>query len=317
MTEPGTELEVDDDDIIDAEILPLEITEPGLYSLSDEDYFRDPVPGGSFSQSGSKTLLLEGGPAKYMHSLTVGEVTKDVWDFGKAMHYRVLGRGTPYAVLDFEDRRTKAYRDKAAEWRALGVTPILRRQSDQIEAMYEACMRHPLAREHLTREGLAEIAGFIQDEETGVWLRGKFDLLAEIGGVDYKTSDDASPRTVFNAQAIRMGYHVQDALYRRLSRELVGPEADRMIFVVQDKDAPYLTAVIELDEYYRALGEQRLNKAIHLFAECQKTSQWPGYGDDLILLHPPKGALRDLEDESDEDHAARIAADLAAFESQL
>jgi len=312
------ELVVIDTEIIDAEILPLEITEPGLYSLSDEDYFRDPVPGGSFSQSGSKTLLLEGGPAKYQHSLTVGEVTKDVWDFGKAMHYRVLGRGTPYAVLDFPTRATNAYKAKAAEWRALGVTPILRKQSDQIEAMYEACMRHPLAREHLTREGLAEIAGFIQDEETGVWLRGKFDLLAEIGGVDYKTSDDASPRTVFSAQAIRMGYHVQDALYRRLSRELVGPEADRMIFVVQDKDAPYLTAVVELDDTYRALGEQRLNKAIHLFADCQKTGTWPGYGDDLITLHPPKWALRtDLEDESDEDHAARIAADLAAFESQL
>ena len=114
-----------------------------------------------------------------------------------------------------------------------------------------------------------------------------------------------------------MGYHVQDALYRRLSRELVGPEADRMIFVVQDKDAPYLTAVVELDEYYRALGEQRLAKAIRLFAECQASGTWPGYGDDLITLHPPKWALRDIEDESDEDHAARIAADLAAFESQL
>lgn len=320
--EPGTDLDivdaeiVDDDDVVDAEILPAEITEPGLYKLTDEEYFADPVPGGSFSQSGSKTLLLEGGPAKYRHSLTVGEQQKDEWDFGKAMHYRVLGQGTPYVVLDFENRMTKAYKQQAAEARAAGITPILPKQAAQIEVMYEAVMRHPKARELFDLDGIAEIAGFIQDEETGVWLRGKFDWLTAPGSVDYKTSEDASPRTSFAGAAIRLGYHVQDALYRRLQRVLVGPECDRLYFAIQDKTPPYLAAVVELDESYRALGEQRLQKAIRLFAECQKTGQWPGYGDDVILLHPPPWALKDLM-ETDEEHATRVAADLAAFEAQL
>ncbi|MBI4900913.1 MAG: PD-(D/E)XK nuclease-like domain-containing protein [Actinobacteria bacterium] len=309
---------VDEDEIVDAEILPLEITKPGLYQLSDEEYFADPVPGGSFSQSGSKILLQEGGPAKYAYSLTVGEEQKDAYDFGKAMHYRVLGQGTPYVVLDFENRMTKAYKEQAAEARAQGAVPILRKQAAQIDAMYEALMRHPQAREHFEREGIAELAGFVQDKETGVWLRGKFDFLTAIGSIDYKTSDDASPRTVFSAQAIRLGYHVQDAMYRRLQRELVDPECDRVIFAVQDKDAPYLAAVVELDEAYRALGERRLQKAIRLFAECKATESWPGYGDELITLHPPEWAMKELRnEESDEEHEARIAADMAEFRSLL
>ena len=43
---------------------PGTVTEPGLYAMSDEAYFADPVPGGSLSQSRAKILLQEGGPAK-------------------------------------------------------------------------------------------------------------------------------------------------------------------------------------------------------------------------------------------------------------
>jgi len=261
--------------------------------MSDEDYFGDPV-GGSLSQSGAKILLREGGPAKYMYDMSVEEETSDEYDFGKAMHYRLLGAGTGYVVLDYASRATNAYKAEAAAARASGLVPLLPKPAARIEAMYEVVMRHPRARALLTCEGQAELAGFIQDAGTGIWLRGKFDRLIEAGVVDYKTTADASP-SAFTRSVLKYGYHIQDAMYRRLARELIGPECDRMFFIPQDKEPPYLTAVVELDDDFRAIGDYELDRAIRLFSDCHASGSWAGYGDDLITLSPPRWALRDAE----------------------
>ena len=45
------------------------IDQPGIYDIPEDQYHRDPVPGGSLSASGAKKLLADGGPARYRHQL--------------------------------------------------------------------------------------------------------------------------------------------------------------------------------------------------------------------------------------------------------
>lgn len=289
--------------ILDA---PATITEPGLYRMDDAQYFADPAPGGSLSQSRAKVLLAEGGPAKLRYALDHEETSTEAFDFGKAVHAALLGAGSEYTVLpsnDLRHRETKAAADEAEESGLIALRP---RDHTRLVAMVDAVAAHPLARDLLELPGEPEVAAFDLDPATGVWLRGKLDKLAESCVVDYKTSADASP-TSWARAALRYGYPVQDAMYRRLSGR------DRMFFVVQDKEPPYLVAVVELDDAFRALGERDLRRAIDLYAACREADTWPGYGDDLITLTPPAWALRDLDAETDDEYDARTEADMAAF----
>jgi len=277
---------------------PGTVTEPGLYAMSDEAYFADPVPGGSLSQSRAKILLQEGGPAK----LIGGEpATSAEFDFGKVAHAVILGKGSDYTVLPGDDLRLRPVREATDAAKAAGLIPVRQRDWQRIQAMAAAVTAHPLAASLLGMPGEREVAAFTVDEPTGVWLRGKVDLLAGACVVDYKTSADASPSS-WSRAALTYGYATQDAMYRRLTGR------DRMFFVVQDKTPPYLVAVVELDDDYRAIGERNLRRAIDLYAECRAAGRWPGYGDDLITLSPPAWALRDLEADLAEEQAAAIEA---------
>lgn len=273
---------------------PVEIHVPGLYDMDDEPYFADPVPGGSLSQSRAKTLLREGGPAKFAHEVEQGEVRTAAFDFGKVVHATLLGSGAAFTVLPGDDLRIREVRQAKDEAEACGLIPIKPTDWARVQAMVAAVDAHPLARVLLGLPGHREVAAFAVDEPTGIWLRGKLDLLTADLVVDYKTSADAGP-AAFRRSALTYGYATQDAMYRRLSRENGGP--DRMVFVVQDKEPPHLVAVVELDDDYRAIGEANLRRAIDLYARCRETGLWPGYGDELITLSPPAWALREFEAE--------------------
>mgnify|MGYP003494415919 CR=1 FL=1 len=88
--------------------MPEPITTPGLYDLTPEQYHRDPVPGGSLSQSRAKTLLREAGPARFRHYEAIPE-TKPEWDMGTVAHAIVLCKGSErLRLIDAKDDARKA-----------------------------------------------------------------------------------------------------------------------------------------------------------------------------------------------------------------
>ena len=92
------------------------IDQPGIYDIPEDQYHRDPVPGGSLSASGAKKLLADGGPARYRHQLDEPEAPSEDMEFGTAAHKLVLGVGAPLVEVKADNWRGNDAKDQAA-WR--------------------------------------------------------------------------------------------------------------------------------------------------------------------------------------------------------
>lgn len=266
-----------------------QISTPGVYEMTDAEYHADPVPAGSLSASGAKKLL--DCPAKFRHSQLAGEEHRDYFDFGKAAHAKLLGVGAPIAVLDFKDRRAKGY--KAAETAAYqaGETPILKKDAEVIDRMVTEVRRVPLANALLDpARGPVEQSLFWHDL---IWRRARLDIFPDPKTkdrpiiVDYKTAADASPRG-FQKSSASYGYFLQAAWYLDGYRAVTGRDDAAFVFVVQEKEAPYVVGCYELTDSYRRIGEWRAERAVAIWQRCMETGVWPAYSDDVERIDAPR-----------------------------
>ena len=274
----------------------IEITEPGIYDMPEADYHADPVPGGSLSASGCKTILKA--PAKFNHEQLQGNpVRKDVFDFGSAAHALVLGVGAEIVVIDAPDWRTKDAKQAKADAYAAGQVPILAKDHRIVQAMADVLHAHPIAGALLdgTKGGKAEQSMFWQAD--GIWKRALADWLpVPIDGerfivTDYKTAaDEGAEVNQFSKSVVNYGYASQAAWYLEGAMTLLGVKDPAFLFVCQEKVAPYLVSVVELSAELLLMGEQRNAQAVRLFKECRATGVWPGYPDRVQLATAPTWA---------------------------
>lgn len=272
------------------------ITEPGIYDMPAADYLADPVEGGSLSASGARRLLPPSCPAVFNHERQHGRPGKAEFDFGHAAHKEVLGVGPDVVTIDAADYRTKVAQAARDEARAAGLIPVLAHEWATVEAMAAAIKAHPIASALMRRgHGKAEQVMVWRDETTGVMRRAMLDWLPDkVEGkrtilVDYKTAASADPGK-FARSAADYGYHQQDDWYRTGLTAVRGDEDPAFVFVVQEKVAPYLVTVVELDEPAKRMGRERNERALRIYAECTRTNTWPGYADDVALVSLPRYA---------------------------
>jgi hypothetical protein len=173
----------------------------------------------------------------------------------------------------------RAARDAA---RAEGKTPVLAKQYEEIERMFSAA-RVALLRctdipgLSLIDEGKKE-ATIIWQESNGIWCRVRPDCLAHDASIvlDYKTTTDAAPG-VFGRQISRMGYHLQDAFYRRGVRALTGRDP-AFVFLAQENEAPYACSFHAVDPSLATIADAEVERCIRLWGECLSRDSWPDYG---------------------------------------
>lgn len=262
----------------------LEVTEPDVYLMDEATYHGDPVPDGSLSQSGVKTLLRPGGPARYRHGGS-GSPTPAM-ELGTAAHSLVLGTGAPIAEIKADNWRGKTANDAADAARAEGKVPLLTKDLRTVHEMAAALRQHKLA-SALLREGRgeAELSGFWQAE--GVWRRCRWDWLPDWRAlaIDYKTCADASPDGF--AKAIdNYGYHIQAEFYSDGYEALIGQRPE-FAFIAQEKEPPYLVGVYQVDPEARAIARGQIDKALRLYRRCAETGEWPGYSEEITTLALP------------------------------
>lgn len=275
----------------------------GIYQMTAEEYHADPVPGGSLSSSGARRLLAPSCPAKFRYEQDHGQAARAVFDFGQAAHMHILGEGPEIVIVDANDWRGKAAQQQRAEARERGAVPVLTAEHERIKDMAKALREHPVARALFDPDrGRPEQTLIWRDRRTGVMRRARLDWLPDPGPgrliiPDYKTCASAEPAALARAVAT-YGYHQQDDWYRAGARalDLAGDEA-AFVFVCQEKTPPYVVTVFEVDAASRRLGAARNQRAIDIFAECQRTGRWPGYGDDIAYLSlPPYVERADTEE---------------------
>jgi PDDEXK-like domain of unknown function (DUF3799) len=268
------------------------MSRPGVYDIPEQFYHADPVAGGSLSSTGARALLPPGCPAKFFHDLNHPAPAKQHFEAGHAAHRLVLGAGPELRVIDATDRRKKTTKQAIKAAREEHAVPLLEPQMEIIEAMAAALRAHPIAGKLFQPgTGKAEQSLIWQDQRTGVWRRARPDWLPHHSGgrlilADYKTTMDASDDAIQRA-VHKFGYHQQAAWYRDGALALNLAEDVPFVFVWQEKTAPYLVRVTQLDPTAMRIGAAKNARALDIYAHCRETRHWPGYSDEVDLVSLP------------------------------
>jgi hypothetical protein len=289
------------------------ITRPGAYADLPEDvYHGDPVPETSLSNSGAKKIL--DSPARFRHDQLNPPTATRAFNVGRAAHAKALGVGAPTVAVPDEllspdgGIRSNAAKAWVAEHEAAGATVLKRDVVEQIDRMAAALLAHEIAGP-LLRQGIPELSLFARDPETRIMLRARLDWLTRLRSgrpviVDYKTAESANPRR-FGRAAHDFGYHMQDDTYREVANLLVDqPDEHAFLFVVQEKTAPFLVSVCEMDDDARAVAAQANRAARRLYVECMTSGVWPGYAPVVHPISLPAYAGNDLPTFDDQESAA-------------
>ncbi|MFF2054142.1 PD-(D/E)XK nuclease-like domain-containing protein [Leifsonia sp. NPDC058194] len=265
-----------------------------VHGLDERLYHSDPA----LSSTGLVKLLQA--PAKYKHYRDNPEPAKKAYDVGSAVHGKVLGVGAPVTAIPAEylavngAASTKGARAFIQGARDAGKIPVKQAEYDEINAIAESVLAHPLARSLFEQAGQAEASVFATDPDTGVPIRCRFDYLPDFTVddpwcVDLKTSaSDASPeafaRTVAKPE---LRYDVRQEHYLQTYGVATGEFMARMRFVVVEKTAPYLVGVYELAPEFADMGRRQIRRAYETYAACTAADLWPGYPTTTEPLQPP------------------------------
>lgn len=269
----------------------MKITFPGIYAdFPTDDYFSDPCPDPSFTQSIGK-ILIEKSPAHArlehprLRPATDFDEAAEKYDsakaIGNAAHAMILGRGKDIAEADFRDFKTKAaqeFRDAPEnEGKVVILSKHLRRAAAMVNAAREAIKL--TGWRGCFEDGSAEVV--IAWQENGLWMRSMLDWMA--GPIpacyDYKTSGmSAAPHALGNLIE-DAGWHIQAAMHERGLDILQPDDAGRrkFRFLAQENYPPYAVTPVELDEHWMTLGRKKLQFAIDRWSECVLTDSWPAY----------------------------------------
>lgn len=275
-------------------VISLDALKAGVFQMDESQYHADPIPGGSLSSSGARRLLPPGCPAKFRHEQLHGRKVTKPFEFGTAAHRLVLGVGPELVRIDHDSWRTAAAKDAAAEARERGAVPLLYADYTAVHAMAAALRAHPIARALFAPEtGQPEQTLLWMDERTGAWLRARIDWLPNVSDrrtivADYKTCITADPGKLEKV-IYDHGYFQQDAWYREGVKAVHRGGADTsFVFVFQEKTAPYLVTVVELDALAVQIGAARNREAIDIWLRCRETGHWPGYSSEVESICLPR-----------------------------
>jgi hypothetical protein len=274
----------------------MKITKPGVYDMPSADYHSQHD---WLSVSGAKKLLKPSCPAKFKAAQGVEE-HKPHFDLGKAAHTRVLGDGDEVVVVDALDWRSKDAREQRDAAHAVGQVPILIADNAVIDAMAASLEAHPIA-PLLFAAGKAEVSLFWTDADTGVQCRSRVDWLpTAVKGKrlivpDLKTAVSSEPGE-FSRAAARYLYAMQDSGYSQGIQALGIDPDPAFLFVVIEKEAPYLVTVCQLSADDKRLGAALNDKARRIYRECVETDTWPGYSDGIADISLPPWHFNDYEE---------------------
>lgn len=259
---------------------------PGIYILNARSYHADPCPAPSLSSSIAKVLLDQSPLHAWMRHPRGNPAhqpdERDEFDLGSTCHALVLEGEDDIVVVEADDWRTKAAKEKRDEARGAGKVALLQRHHQTVHAM-AARLRSQIAKSEDARL-LGLLAGdaektIVWRERNGVWCRARPDWLRSDQRLiaDYKTTTNAEPGAWIRGQLFGLGYDLQAAFYLRGLRAVTGHDAAAWRWVVQETKPPYAASVIAPTPAVLVLAEKKVQRAIDLWGDCLKADQWPGY----------------------------------------
>lgn len=221
------------------------------------------------------------------------------FDIGTAGHSLLLEGIDRMWVCPFDDWRkndAKAMRDDAREQ---GMIPILAKHEPKVRAMVKAAADKFAACTDLAGykmlEGMAEHTIIWQESET--WLRCRPDWMSPDRRImlDAKfTEGSASPES-YARMIVSMAYDLRASFYLRGNAATGGHEKAVYLFLVQETEPPYATSIIGMPPAFIAIGDDKVERAIKIWAACMASGRWPGYPNRICYVEPPAWAMAQFE----------------------
>lgn len=286
----------------------------GAHDMRAEVYHADPCAEPSLSSSTIVTLLTRSPRHAWMKSPRLNpdfEPDNDKkYDIGTAAHALFLEGRDSVVVIDAPDFRTsqaKVLRDRAY---AIGKTPLLTHQYDEVQAMVAAI--RPQLDAHVECDAFSngKPEQTLIWREDDVWCRARPDWLNRNHAVidDYKTTSGSAHPEAETRRLFGMNADIQSAWYRRGLKALGLHKSPRFRFISQETRPPYALSVLEFSEAADELANRRIDQIIDLWRWCLNHDRWPGYAAQVCTMSPPVWRERaQMEDEIRADQTASLS----------
>jgi hypothetical protein len=251
------------------------------------------------SCSGAKRLLVT---PYHFHALTLPRdvpmkgPTAAMFN-GTLVHCALLEReqfAKRYRVSLAEDKRTKEYRSYVQLGLEEGFEVITFAQHWQAFSQADALAKLPDIA-HLLSIGQAEKSVYWRDVAHGVLCKCRPDHMTPVAHdrgivlLDVKTTTDASAEGFAKACA-NYSYHLQAAWYCEGVRVATGREVHGMVFAVVESEFPYACATYMLGDESLRKGREAMQRALGIYAQCDKAQAWPGYPQQIQVIDLPRWA---------------------------
>lgn len=271
------------------------ISDPGIfYDFPVDDYFDDPCPAPSLTQSIAK-ILIDRSPrhAWCAHPRLNPHLEHEderKFDLGTTCHKMLTGRGPKIIPLDFLNWQTKASKEAREEAINEGCQPILREQYDRAIEMRDAAIYQLRSAGHAApfEKGSGEVVMAAQDE--GIWLRTMIDWMEHAESFyDYKSTGMSVAPHALPMLAANAGWDVQAAFHERII-DLIDPNGmgrRTFRFIAQETEPPFAISVMEMSEHWLTIGRKKVQAAFNIWADCTRRNLWPSYPTDILHLEYP------------------------------
>lgn len=303
------------------------IIAPGIYyDIAAADYFADPLPKPSLTQTIAK-LLIEKSPAharlEHPRLMTLGALTgaygvveiagdtPEKYDaakaIGNAAHAIMIGRGKSLKILAFDNFQTKAAKEARDAARAAGEEPILEKHIVAATNMVKAAREQLAATEHAEAFTVGDGEVVLAWQEGDLWLRSMVDWMVDPTRIyDFKTSGMSCAPHIVAERPSTDGWDIQAAMIERGLDVLdpVGAGRRSFVFVAQENTPPYALVPVRISEHDLTMGRKKLAYAVEVWSRCMASGQWPAYPIDTVLSRP-RGYTETKWLERETEHAER------------
>ena len=166
-----------------------------------------------------------------------------------------------------------------------GKTPVTMTELATIVEISKSLQLEPLINADLLR-GHIETSGFFRDEETGLWVKVRPDVIPTTGPdyVDLKTAIEVTTPALQSAIRQR-GYHMQGSLVWEACDQFEDPfESFVLMFVETTK--PYCARAVPLTDEDLERGRKQNRLMMRQIAACINEDHWPGPGEGDLTAMP-------------------------------
>lgn len=221
---------------------------------------------------------------RYLNPRRTIEIETDSMAFGRAFHTKILEPdefNNRYAIIPKVDRRSAAGKAEYAKYQSLSLGKEILSEDDFIElnTMQESIKSNKLILKMILGAQF-EKSIFWTNEETGIDLKCRPDILRKTMVIDLKTTKDASERA-FTLDALHYGYHIQAAMIRDGLRS-IDIDINSFWYIVCEKSAPYPCALYKIDDESIELGRYQYIEILKVYKQCREKNNWPAYKSKII-----------------------------------